>query len=277
MSSRAQQKKKAPGGVGKAASTKTTAERLLDTERRLCEDRRALEEHGRLLAASLDESSTVATERLAARLEPLKKRLRDLLAPARSMDMALQRIEDARAGLSIPEGAPSLLDVLIEAEPFGSSYDPDTKWSGDAPADALERAALDLFDDLHRQCEGLDAAIRKAETDAQAVYNKLVKPVREQQIPACLDCAKRLAQKTRNLTAARHGRPLPFAGLGTAVEIHEAAKKALGAKADLPEIVGAAIDGLDIKGPSVVPGAPSISDEDILDDEPDTVEDTSAA
>lgn len=276
MSSKAQQKKKAPGAA-KAASTKTTAERLLDTERRLCEDRRALEEHGRLLAASLDESSTVATERLAARLEPLKKRLRDLLVPARSMDLALQRIEDARGGLPIPEGAPSLLDVLIEAEPFGSSYDPDTKWASDAPADALERAALDLFDDLHRQCEGLDAVIKKAEVDAQAAYNKLVKPVREQQIPACLDCAKRLAQKTRNLTAARHGRPLPFAGLGTAVEIHEAAKKALGVKVNLAELVGAAIDGLDIKGPSAAPGAPSISDEDMLADEPDTVEDAPAA
>ncbi len=276
MSSKAQQKKKAPGAA-KAASTKTTAERLLDTERRLCEDRRALEDHSRLLAASLDESSTVATERLAARLEPLKKRLRDLLVPARSMDLALQHIEDARAGLPLPEGAPSLLDVLIEAEPFGTSYDPDTKWSSDAPADALERAALDLFDDLHRQCEGLDAAIKKAEADAQAAYNKLVKPVREQQIPACLDGAKRLAQKTRNLTAARHGRPLPFAGLGTAVEIHEAAKKALSAKANLPELVGAAIDALDIKGPSAVRGAPGISDGDILDDEPDTVEDTSAA
>ena len=116
-----------------------------------------------------------------------------------------------------------------------------------------------------------------AEADAQAAYSKLVKPVREQQIPACLDGAKRLAQKTRNLTAARHGRPLPFAGLGTAVEIHEAAKKALGAKVNLAELVGAAIDALDIKGPSGAPGAPSISDEDMLDDEPDTVEDVPAA
>ena len=278
MTSKAQQKKPARSPA-KGSTTKTTTEKLLDTERRLCEDRRGLEEHARLLAASLDESSVVATERLAARLEPLKKRLRELLVPTRSMDLALQRLEDARVGLDVPEGAPALLDVLIEAEPFGSSYDPDTKWAADAPADAVERAALDLFDDLHRQCEALDAAIKKAETDAQAAYNKLVKPVREQQIPACLDGARKLAQKTRNLSAARNGRPLPFTGLGTAVEIHEAAKKALGAKLNLAELVGAAIDAIDIKTPQGVPGVAHLDEDDILtdEDEPDAVEPAAVA
>lgn len=269
MSSKAQQKKK-PGAA--APGHKTTAERQIETQRRLTEYRRSLEEHARKLDESISQASDAATEHLAERLRPLKDKLRSLIGPARAMDLALQRVEDARVGLEVPADAPPLLDMLIEAEPHGSAYDPDTKWASDADPEAVERAALDLFDDLHRQCETLDAAIKKAEGEAQAAFAKLVKPVREQQIPVCLDTAKKLAQWIRNRTAASMGRPLPFAGTGTADELQLAAKKSLGASLDLPEKVRAAIDGIDIQSPS----SEGIV-EDVLSDDADGVEQPAVA
>lgn len=265
MRSKAQQKK-APSSPAKGAGQKTSAERQAETERRLAEDRRALEEHARKLDESVTQAGDLATERLAERLKPLKDKLRTLLDPTRAMDLALQRLEDARVGLEVPADAPALLDVLIEA-------DPDTKWAEDAEPAAVERAALDLFDDLHRQCETLDAAIKKAENEAQAAFAKLVKPTREQQIPACLDTAKRLAQWARNRTALTNGRPLPFSGVGTADELHAAAKKALGAPLDLASKVRTAIDGLDIKAPAPA----GLDDADILSDDTDDVEQPTVA
>ena len=272
MRSKAQQKK-APSGPTKGAGQKTPAERQAETERRLAEDRRALEEHARKLDESVTQAGELATERLAERLKPLKDKLRTLLAPTRAMDLALQRLEDARVGHEVPADAPALLDVLIEAEPHGTSYDPDTKWAVDAERAAVERAALDLFDDLHRQCETLDAAIKKAESEAQAAFAKLVKPTREQQIPACLDTAKRLAQWARNRTAFSNGRPLPFSGVGTADELHAAAKKALAAPLDLASKVRTAIDGLDIKAPA----SSDLDDADILSDDTADVEQPAVA
>jgi len=271
MSSRAQQKKKPAGAPSKAAGQKSAAERQIETQRRLAEYRRSLEEHARKLDESISQASDAATEHLAERLKPLKDKLRSLIGPARAMDLALQRLEDARVGLDVPTDAPPLLDMLIEAEPHGSAYDPETKWAADADPEAVERAALDLFDDLHRQCETLDAAIKKAEGEAQAAFAKLVKPVREQQIPACLDTAKKLAQWMRNRTAASMGRPLPFTGTGTADELQAAAKKSLGAGLDLAEKVRAAIDGIDIQAP-----AASIAD-DVLSDDTDGVEQPAVA
>lgn len=269
MTSRAQQKKKAP--AAQAPGQKSTTERQMETQRRLAEYRRSLEEHARKLDESISQASDAATEHLAERLKPLKDKLRSLIGPARAMDLALQRAEDARVGLEIPVDAAPLLDVLIEAEPHGSAYDPDTKWASDADPEAVERAALDLFDDLHRQCETLDAAIKKAEGEAQAAFARLVKPVRDQQIQACLDTAKKLAQWMRNRTAASMGRPLPFTGTGTADELQLAAKKALGASLDLPEKVRAAIDGIDIQAPAAAFA------EDVLSDDADAVEHTADA
>jgi hypothetical protein len=148
LTSRAQRKK--GGAPAPRAPEKTSASKMIDTERRLCEDRRALEAHARVLNESIEASSEAATSRLAERLAPMKQRLRDLLVPARAMDMAIQRAEDERAGLAVAEGLPTVLDAIADAAPFGSAYEPGVEWT-DADPDAIERAAVDLFDDLHRQ------------------------------------------------------------------------------------------------------------------------------
>lgn len=244
-----QQPKKKPATSAKLATQKVPNERQLETERRLAEDRRALEDHARKLDESIQQASDLATSRLAERLKPLKDKLRALLSPARSMDLALQRLEDARAGLDVPADAPPLLEVLIEAEPHGTYFDPDTKWPVDADLAQVERAALDLFSNLHQQCEALDAAVKKAEGEAQTGFLKLVKPTREC-ITTCLDVAKRLAQWSRNRTALSNGRPLPFTGVGTADELHTAAKKALATPVDLTSKVRTAIDNIDIPLPT---------------------------